>query len=307
VLRARLSRHGTSLVLSDATADQGWWLMSNVATAQARLLMAALSRPEWRPDLPRLLTGLLSFQSHGAWSTTTANVLGMLAVNDYARQVETQAGQGAVSVALAPGPEQTLAWADMPQAGGIHRQALDLPWPPSRQGTVNVAQQGAGSGWATVTARAAVPQTRSVDAGMRVERSIVPVSRARPDRWSVGDVYRVSLRIHSREPVVWSVISDPVPAGASILGGGLGRDSAIALQGESEDQPFWGRPAFVERAVGMYRAYFEVLDAGVQTLEYTVRLNTPGNYQLPPTRIEALYQPDIFGSLPNQPFQVAAD
>ncbi|MGB6008057.1 alpha-2-macroglobulin family protein [Castellaniella sp.] len=307
VLRARLSRHGTSLILSDATADQGWWLMSNVATAQARLLMTVLPRPEWRQDLPRLLTGLLSFQSQGAWSTTTANVLGVLAVNDYARQVETQAGQGAVSVALAPAPGRTLTWADMPQADGIHRQALDLPWPPSRQGTVDLTQQGAGSGWATVTARAAVPQTRAVDAGMRVERTVTPVSRARPDRWSVGDVYRVSLSIHSREPVVWSVISDPVPAGASILGGGLGRDSVIAVRDESEDQPAWDRPAFVERDAGMYRAYFEVLDAGVQTLEYTVRLNTPGNYQLPPTRIEALYQPDIFGSLPNEPFQVAAD
>ncbi|WP_322999756.1 alpha-2-macroglobulin family protein [Castellaniella sp.] len=307
VLRMRLSRHGTSLVLSDATADQGWWLMSNVATAQARLLMTVLPRPEWRPDLSRLMTGLLSLQSHGAWSTTTANVLGMLAVNDYARREEAQAGQGSVSVTLAPGTARTLAWADMPQADGIHRQALDMSWPSSRRGTVDLAQQGAGGGWATVTARAAVPQTQAVDAGMRVERAITPVSRARPDRWSVGDVYRVSLRIHSREPVVWSVISDPVPAGASILGGGLGRDSAIAVQGESEDQPFWDRPTFIERDAGVYRAYFEVLDAGVQTLEYTVRLNTPGDYQLPPTRIEALYQPDVFGSLPNEPFRVTAD
>ncbi|MGB6241109.1 MAG: MG2 domain-containing protein [Castellaniella sp.] len=304
VLRARLSRHGTSLVLSDETAGQGWWLMSNVTTAQARLLMTVLPRPEWRPDLSRLMTGLLSLQSKGAWSTTAANVLGVLAVNDYARREERQARQGAVSVTLAPGAEKTLAWADMPQTDGIHRQSLDLPWPSSRKGTLDLAQQGAGGGWATVTARAAVPQTQAVDAGMRVERSITPVSRAHPDRWSVGDVYRVSLRIHSREPVVWSVISDPVPAGASILGGGLGRDSAIAVQDESQDQPFWDRPTFVERDAGMYRAYFEVLNAGVQTLEYTVRLNTPGDYQLPPTRIEALYQPDVFGSLPNTPFQV---
>jgi len=307
VLRARLSRHGTSLVISDATADQGWWLMSNVATAQARLLMTVLSRPEWREDRSRLLAGLLSLQIQGAWSTTTANVLGVLAVNQYARQEETGAGQGAVTVALPPGAARTLDWADMPEAGGVRRQVLDLPWPASRQGTLQLAQQGPGSGWATVTARAAVPQTRAVDAGLRVERSIVPVARARPDRWSVGDIYRVRLRIHSREPVVWSVISDPVPAGASILGGGLGRDSTIATQGESADLPSWDRPAFVERDAGMYRAYFEVLDAGIQTLEYTVRINTPGTYQLPPTRIEALYQPDVFGSLPNEPLTVGAE
>ncbi len=350
VLRARLSRHGTSLVLSDATADAGWWLMSNIATAQARLLMAVLQRPAWRADLPRLLTGLLSLQSQGAWSTTTANVLGTLAVSQAAGRMETGAGQGAVRVSLAPaaqaevpgeasggasggawgeasggasggtpvtkaalpegpdapvpGASAVVPWADMPAADGIRRQTLNLNWPASGRGTLTLAQQGQGSGWATVTARAAVPQTQAVDAGMRVERRIVPVSQARAGHWSVGDIVRVQLRIHAREPVVWSVVSDPVPAGASILGSGLGRDSAIATGDESADQPWWDRPSFIERQAAMYRAYFEVMRAGTQVLEYTVRLNTPGDYQLPPTRVEALYQPDVFGSLPNAPFRV---
>ncbi|CAM5181915.1 Alpha-2-macroglobulin OS=Castellaniella defragrans OX=75697 GN=HNR28_001586 PE=3 SV=1 [Castellaniella defragrans] len=315
VLRARLARHGTSLVLSDSTANAGWWLMSNVTTAQARLLMTVLARPEWRADLPRLLTGLLSLQSHGAWSTTTANALGILAVNDYARKVEAHAGERAVTVALtsraagdkASGPEpQVLRWADMPQSDGVHRKSLDFPWPAAREGVLTLAQQGAGSGWATVTARAAVAETRPTNAGMRLERAITAVSKAAPDHWTVGDVYRVRLTIHSQEPVVWSVVSDPVPAGASILGSGLGRDSAIATAEESGDLPSWDRPTFIERDAGLYRAYFEVMNAGTQTLEYTVRINASGDFHLPPTRAEALYQPDIFGTLPNATFHVEA-
>src|SRR5690606_28885721 len=94
------------------------------------------------------------------------------------------------------------------------------------------------------------------------------------------------------------VVVDPVPAGASILGDGLGRDSVISVQGEQAD-PGSIQPRFVERGFDSYRAYFDYLPAGMTTMEYTVRLNTVGQFQLPATRAEAMYQPDVFGELPN--------
>lgn len=303
VLRARLSRHGAGLVLADETVDAGWWLMSNPATVQARLLMSVLDRPGWRADVPLLLNGLLSLQRKGAWSTTTANVLGSLAVGQFARAVETDVGKGSVRLALPPSEPVVLPWGDMPHADGVRRQSLDLPWPPDGKGTLDITQQGQGIGWATVVARAAVPLTQAVDAGLKIERTVIPVSRAYPERWSVGDVYRVRLRVRAQEPLVWAVISDPVPAGASILGGGLGRDSSLAVAGERQDHG-WDQPSFVERDAGVFRAYYEVMEAGERTLEYTVRLNVPGDYQLPPTHAEALYQPDVFGEAPNAPLRV---
>jgi len=151
----------------------------------------------------------------------------------------------------------------------------------------------------------AVAADQPEDAGLRLERRITAVSRAHPERWSPGDVYRVHLRIEAGAATVWAVLSDPVPAGASILGGGLGRDSAIATRGEqAPDEGI--RPTFVERDAGMYRAYFEVLPRGVHDVEYTVRVDAPGRFQMPPTRIEALYQPEVHGSVPNAPFDVEA-
>jgi uncharacterized protein YfaS (alpha-2-macroglobulin family) len=34
-------------------------------------------------------------------------------------------------------------------------------------------------------------------------------------------------------------------------------------------------------------------------VEYTVRLNNAGTFGLPPTRVEALYAPSVFGAIPN--------
>jgi len=43
---------------------------------------------------------------------------------------------------------------------------------------------------------------------------------------------------------------------------------------------------------------------GNWTVEYTVRLNAEGTFQMPQTRVEAMYAPEMFGEIPNEPFKV---
>ncbi|MDN5843032.1 MAG: MG2 domain-containing protein [Alcaligenaceae bacterium] len=303
VLRARLSRHGTELVLDDATVNDGWWLMLNRETVQARLLEVMLGQPDWRDDVPALALGLLHMQRRGAWSTTTANLLSTLAIAGFAKEFDQAADTGRVSVSLSDGARAVQAeWAGMEQVDGVRQQEFFMPWSGTGADQLRVEQLGAGHGWATVQVRSAEADTQPVDSGMTVTRSVTPVRQARPGQWSVGDIYRVELNITARGHTVWAVLSDPIPAGAVILGSGLGRDSAIAVQDERNSK---GRsPSFVERREDVFRAYYEVLDPGRTRVEYTVRLNTPGTFQLSPTRVEGMYQPDVFGTMPNAPLTV---
>jgi uncharacterized protein YfaS (alpha-2-macroglobulin family) len=39
-------------------------------------------------------------------------------------------------------------------------------------------------------------------------------------------------------------------------------------------------------------------------VEYTLRLNQAGKFQLPPTRVEALYAPEMFGEIPNPDWEI---
>ncbi|AFK61874.1 alpha-2-macroglobulin [Advenella kashmirensis WT001] len=149
-----------------------------------------------------------------------------------------------------------------------------------------------------MAAQAAVPVSKPIYAGYTLSRTVVPVSQAINGKWSVGDIYRVHLEVTAKTAMNWVVLSDPVPAGATVLGGGLGRDSAVATQGEKQDDAGMS-PSFAERKSELYRAYYAWLPAGKTSLEYTVRLNTPGSYSLPATRIEAMYAPQVYGELPN--------
>jgi len=98
------------------------------------------------------------------------------------------------------------------------------------------------------------------------------------------------------------VVNDPVPAGSSILGTGLGRDSELLTRDEKKTGWVW--PAFEERSFESFRAYYEYVPKGKWTVEYTMRLNNDGAFGLPETRVEAMYAPEMFGMSPNKKMQV---
>ena len=108
---------------------------------------------------------------------------------------------------------------------------------------------------------------------------------------------RIRLSVEAQSDMTWVVVSDPTPAGASHLGTGLGRDSSIVVQGEKLEG--WAWPAFEERSFEAFRAYYEVVPKGAWSVEYTLRLNQSGSFHLPPTRVEALYAPEMMGEIPN--------
>src|SRR3989442_11176968 len=102
--------------------------------------------------------------------------------------------------------------------------------------------------------------------------------------------------------MTWVVVSDPVPGGSTILGSGLGRDSALATRGERDTGWVW--PAFQERSFEAFRSYYEYVPKGEWTIEYTVRLNNQGTFHLPPARVEAMYSPEMFAEIPNSDVKV---
>ena len=328
ILRARLSYQGTRLVFSTEQDDHWWWLMAGGDVNSARLLLTVLDDPAWQADLGRLASGFIARQRGGAWTTTTANLWGGLALEQLARARESEPVAGTTQAALGDARGK-VDWskvvrvkADDP-GGAAHARSLFgapatpgqwsgnsllLPWPapPGAPAPLTVTHQGSGKPWLTVQSLAAVPLTAPVADGYQITRSVTPVEQADPKlpagQYSRGDVLRVTLDIAARADMTWVAITDPVPAGATILGSGLGRDSDIATQGERRSGQGW--LAFEERGFEAFRAYYEYLPKGKISLSYTVRLNNPGRFQLPPSRVEALYAPEMQGLAPNAPLSV---
>ncbi|WP_210392652.1 alpha-2-macroglobulin family protein [Variovorax sp. PAMC 28711] len=318
IVKARLSYQGTKLIFSTEQDDYWWWLMTNGDVNTARLLLSVMDDPAWKDDIGKLANGFIGRQQNGAWHTTTANLWGGLALEKFSKVFESTPVAGITAATLgtakaqvdwakverikttdaAGAPNQTTFFGAPASPGNLRNNSMFLPWrnPPVRD-TLLVLQEGTGKPWLTLQSVAAVQLKAPFAAGYAIKKTITPVEQAVTGKYTRGDVLRIALEVNASADMTWVAITDPVPAGATILGSGLGRDSQIATQGEKKTGAGW--PAFEERSFESFRSYYEYLPKGVVKMEYTVRLNNVGDFALPPSRVEAMYAPEMFGEFPN--------
>ncbi len=294
-LDARLVAGGRQLAFAAEERDGLWWMMASADTNAVRGLLGVMDLPEWKARMPGLVLGALARQQGNRWNTTTANAWGNLALERYGRLFEA-AGPGGKTYAVLGKEGRVVDWQAFPKGATAF---LPLGSEPA---TLRLKHEGPGAPYASVATLAAVPLAAPVRRGFTVTREILPIDQKTPGKWRRGDVLRVRLTIDAREDMGWVVVDDPVPAGASILGSGRKRDSAILAAGERTEG--WAWPSWQERLFDSYRAYYEFVPRGRFSLEYTLRLNGDGVFRLPPTRVEAMYAPEVFGEAPNAAFEV---
>jgi len=226
---------------------------------------------------------------------TLANAWGVLAMEKFSKAFEAVPVSGVTRADLST---QSLAtdWQASPKG-----RISSFSWPAHREELV-ISHQGTGKPWATIQSLAAIPLHDALSSGYKIKKTIIPVQQKEAGLWKRGDILRIRLEMEAQADQTWVVVSDPVPAGSTILGSGLGRDSELLTRGEEKKGWVW--PAYEERSFEAFRAYYEYVPKGNWTVEYTIRLNQAGLFQLPPTRVEALYFPEMLGEIPNRNLEV---
>ena len=295
IIRSRLNFQGTTMGFSTEGSDCLWWLMVSNDVNAVRVILSLLQSEKWREDMPRMVQGALGRQRRGAWDLTVANAWGVLAMGKYSKAFEAISVNGSTDAVLST-QSHTTDWNISPKG-----KVFQFFWPAKRE-ELSVSHQGTGKPWATIQSLAAIPLREPLSSGYKIKKTVIPIEQKKPKQWSRGDVLRIRLEIEAQADQAWVVVSDPVPAGATILGSGLGRDSQLLTKGE--EQKGWVWPAYEERSFEAFRAYYEYVPKGKWTLEYTLRVNQSGIFQLPTTRAEALYFPEMFGEIPNKKVEI---
>ena len=321
ILRARMNLQGTRMTFSTEGMDQLWWLMASSDGNAVRSVLSLMNLEGWRDDLPRLAAGALGRMRQGHWDTTTTNAWGILAMDKFSARYEKTPVGGTTNAAL-NGKTRSVDWQKAP-AGGT----LSFNWPTGKE-TLQVTHSGAGAPWATIGATAALRLTKPLSSGFHVTRTVTKLvddsdtahsssgtgekgrgsSRIASEnngsltKLNVGDIVRVRLDMEAQTDMTWVVLNDPIPAGASILRTGLGGDSLLLSAGEKTRG--FAQEAFTERSQEAFRVYYEYVPKGKWSTEYTMRLNNEGVFQMPTSRLEALYAPEMFGETPVRPLTV---
>lgn len=294
ILRTRLVYEGTRVDLTDKD-NQPWWLMGSGDTASIKMMLATLGRPGWQNDAAKMMIGVGARQTRGHWDTTTANAWGTIAARRFMALYPAQAIAGITTGTLGPQSFSRTWPLELPQRSF----SFALPSAPM---PLTLSQSGGAGPWAFVTVKAAVPLTQPLNAGYTMTRKTEVIQAYKPGVLTRGDVIKVTITVEATAERNWVVVSDPVPAGATVIGS-LGGQSQML--GDAAGGGDGVSPSYVERGRDAWRAYFAWVPRGSFTVSYVMRVNSAGTFSLPATRVEAMYSPEIRSQVPNQPVTVA--
>jgi hypothetical protein len=136
------------------------------------------------------------------------------------------------------------------------------------------------------------------DEGMVVFKSFETLDGKRiEDSFPLGDLLVVNLKIIIPGARHFVVVDDPLPAGFVPVNLSFEIESKeLAKELEKrKDESWWQGFRHMEMYNQKVLLFADYLGPGIHTHTYLVRVTTPGTYHLPPTKVEEMYTPEVFG------------
>ncbi|MCG6141288.1 alpha-2-macroglobulin family protein [Leptospira mtsangambouensis] len=293
-LRSRLNIQGSELIVADSGFTNPWWILGSRDYTMAKLLLWSFSEPSYKKDMPRLIKAFVKMQKKGSYDTTLGNAYSILVFDRVSKLLESEKVTGGKlniqsskeSFSLEPNGKQTVS-----QSIGTNPES------------VSVSYDGKGKPWVEWSVKSILPLKAPISSGYRLKRTWEPLQVAKAGVLSKGDTIRVKIEIQADSDKTWVVVEDPIPPGSLPLGRGFGRESIISQDGKPGDSSYY--LSFEEKTLSQYRAYFEYLPKGTHTLEHSFRLNHVGTFQMPSTRVEAMYSPETHAEWPNETVRIS--
>lgn len=321
-LEAVLHINGDRALIPADTDDRYHWFWESTARTQALVLRALAARGK-QPMLTPLARGLMGLRERGKFRTTQEGAWALLALDDYRRVAEPEPPAFAATLSLG---NERLAGASFKAAPPLS-QRFELPMSKVLQhgrDALLFEKNGGGSLFYEARLRYVRQKlpTEPIDAGFYVEKSLhsvkpenlgkvgagAPAGVAR--ELAAGDLVLVDLTVVVPAKRQFVVLDDPLPAGleavdpklmtsadylraAGVVDEGDCTECDHGRSGEQKEM----RPSYDRSEVRDDRVVFfaDNLDAGLFHYRYLARATTFGHFVLPPTKVEEMYEPEVFG------------
>jgi uncharacterized protein YfaS (alpha-2-macroglobulin family) len=312
----------------DAREGSSPWLLESPMRSQCAALDALISVRSFGTEASRAAaqtrlakiarTILLDRKRKDRWENTQENLFCVRALARYAATYEATNPNGRVDVLVGSQNIKTITLtSDSAESTTAFR-----PLAPSDLGTsTNITIRPSGNGrmyYSTrLTYAPSEPKRESVNAGIAVTREFAAyrnqswVELKAPVTVARGELVTVNLFVRIPSARYFMVVNDPVPGGLEPVNRDLATTSIFA-----EDQnKFFGPTTslwFTHRSwinFGDYdfsfyhrelrhtavRFYSEFLEPGHYHLSHVAQAIAPGEFIIPPTHAETMYDPDVFG------------
>jgi uncharacterized protein YfaS (alpha-2-macroglobulin family) len=316
-------------------------VFESVGRTTALVLRGLLAADPHHALASRLARGLLGLRRDGAWRSTQENGWALLALRDYraaqeASHNETEAraflGRDMVSSRVFQGTADAELASVVPMAKVL-----------AAGGPVSFQLLGEGQLFYAAELRytTTVLPREARDEGLfvkKIVRAVKPeeikdavewIPKKSLDQAPAGSLVLVDLLVESAETRRQVVIDDPLPAGLEPIDTALDTASKartvqdeVTIKTPARDRAKLGavRPDALSGIGAAFRTahthremhddrvltFIEELAPGMYHFRYLARATTPGHFVVPPTRVAAMYSPEVWGSTAAGTFEVRA-
>ncbi len=311
VLRNRAEETASAIRFAEGQTESLRLLMHSDDRSNAIILMALLETRPKDSMIPKIVRGLIQSRIRGHWSTTQGNAYAMLGLSQYYNVYEkvepdftlqSWLGNGYLGQYTFQGRSMTIQEQQIPMSFLQKQGQQDLV----------LAKQGAGRLYYRLGLRYA-PRSLKLDAeeqGFSVSRTYEPidktdsVKRGADGKWifKAGHYVRVRLRVIATGDRYYTAVVDPLPAGLEAVNLAFKTSASSALANATDDRFYDSRSWYSffafshqEKRDSMVVLFADRLPAGVYEYTYVARATTIGDFVVPPTRAEEMYQPETFG------------
>jgi alpha-2-macroglobulin len=316
-LESRLRIAPNEVVVDEPDVDRYGAVLDSNARSLAMALRALLAINPRHPLAARMARGLLSLRKDGGWRTTQEDAWALLALADYRRTQE--AGGAAVTGRAYVRGESVLEKSF--GKGSTQEEHVLVPAARLANDAGGLLAFDASGGKLFYAAELKYETTalpaKPTDEGLFVQkyvRGIAPtgltealgsIPKQTADAVTAGDLVVVDLLFESAEPRDQVVLDDPLPAGIEALDYDLDTTSQanrdVANASIDPRKAVWlgttYRTAPSRRQVKDDRVltFFQHIEPGMYRVSYLARATSIGSFVNPPTRIEAMYAPEVYG------------
>lgn len=304
LLLSRADENAGRLWLRDQAVNWPASLLGSDNRSNCAALSALVASESADSELPfKLARAVSQARKHSThWYNTQENVWCSKALGDYAARHE--------SAALALDIGARLGDTDLGRARLDDRKApptvLSAPLEASDQvhrRDLRIDANGQGRAYFAAQMRYVEPDgaVQRRNAGFEIRRRYerregadwVPMQA--PYRLKRGDLVRVTVDVSVPGTRYFVVVDDPVPGGIEPVNTQLATAStgdAVSDDRNAYPYPFYHR----ELRFDAVRHYADALSAGSYQLQWTGQAVAEGDFAVAPPRVEAMYDPDVFGT-----------
>ncbi|MGC8927460.1 MAG: alpha-2-macroglobulin family protein [Myxococcota bacterium] len=303
ILSSFEEKGGAYFIRSD-NKNNLWWLMRSEDEAFARSLIYFINNKGNDTMIGKMVKGLLNRFERGYLYNTTANAYAAVALRLFEKRYKNTIKESDLTVFYRCHQYKVGVKSDFVEQTFLFKINRDnsilggeiLPDCIERKNDELSFEDKNNDYWLRMLFEEESVPDNPVFKGFKITRELMDESGKKKVEFRQGELVKVRITVEADSYYNNVVIIDPLITGSQVIG-------RISKEAPEYVDYFWDY-TYSDVRDGYLRTYYEYPYSKKIIYEYSVRLNTKGYFNIPPTRVELMYMPDIYGELPNSPIEV---